>query len=220
MVELRAWMQKHAEIPTLLVSSVPAILPPVIGCAEYVMGVRPLQRVSSGLLRRCGRILARIQQKIALRMSFDHWPVFGATWHELVELFATRKQDIIILSGDVHFSYTMQAHRTLFATKKRPVLYQLVASPFRNVLEQRDKRLITRQAWIKRLIYGRLHTAMLPVRQMKGAKRVPHDMLFQNVVAVVTFCPQVGNKGNYGIQQVYLGVEKETLVIVGSVLVN
>ncbi len=94
MGELRIWMQEHTAVTTLLVSSVPAILPPLIGFAEYVMGVRPFQRASSGLLRGLGRVLARRQQKIALRMSFDHWPVFGATWYELVELLAARKRDI------------------------------------------------------------------------------------------------------------------------------
>src|SRR5947199_8070933 len=78
MVQLRAWMQEHTASTALLVSSVPALLPPVIGLAEYLMGVRPFQSVPSSLIRWLGKILAGIQQKLALRMSFDHWPVFGA----------------------------------------------------------------------------------------------------------------------------------------------
>ena len=210
MEELRAWMKEHTAVTTLLVSSVPAILPSLIGFAEYVMGARPFQRVGSPL-RRFGHMLAGMQQKVALRMSFDHWPVFGATWRELVTLFATRTTDIVILSGDVHFSYSIKARRTLFPSRRRPNLYQLVASPFRNELDQRDKRLITGQAWMKRAIYGGLHTAILPLRQKKSAKRVPHDMLFQNVVALVTFSPQAENKGQYAIRQVYLGVKNEVL---------
>ena len=217
MKELQIWMQDHAAHTTVLVSSVPAILPPMIGFAEYVMGVRPLQQASSGLLRRPGRVLAHMQQKIALRMSFDHWPVFGATWHELVALLSTRKHDIIILSGDVHFSYSISARRTLLPTKRRPALHQLVASPFRNVLEQRDKRLVVGQSWIKYGLYGGFYTAMLPLRLAKGARRVPHDMLFQNVVALVTFWPQPGNEGQYDIRQVYLGVKNEALEEVGSI---
>ena len=220
MEELRAWMKEHTEVTTLLVSSVPAILPSLIGFAEYVMGARPFQRRSAGPLRRFGHMLAGRQQKVALRMSFDHWPVFGATWHELIALFATRTSDIIMLSGDVHFSYSIKARRTLFPTKRRPNFYQLVASPFKNKLDQRDKRLISGTAWMKRAIYGGLHTVILPLRQKKGAKRVPHDMLFQNVVALVTLTPQTEKKGQYVTRQVYLGVKNDVLEEVGSIDVN
>jgi len=218
MVQLRAWMQEHAASTALLVSSVPAVLPPVIGFAEYVMGVRPFQSVSSSLVRRLGQILAGIQQKLALRFSFDHWPVFGATWHELIELLDTRKRDLVILSGDVHFSYAMSARRTFFPTKRCVALYQLVASPFKNTLEWRDKRLILGQAWIKRAIYGGLYTRMLPLLRTKGAKHVHFDMMFQNAIALVTFWPQ--SQGNYCIRQVYLGVKHKTLVEIGSTVVN
>lgn len=216
MEELRAWMKEHAEVTTLLVSSVPAILPSLISFAEYIMGMRPLHGNAVGPLQRFGHMLAGMQQKVALRMSFDHWPVFGATWRELVKLFATRTRDIIILSGDVHFSYAIQARRTLFPSRRRPTIYQLVASPFKNELEQRDKRLISGTAWMKRAIYGGLYTSILPMRQEKSTKRVPHDMLFQNVVALVTLSPQTHKKGQYAIRQVYLGVKNGKSEEVGS----
>ncbi len=220
MEELRAWMKEHAEVTTLLVSSVPAILPSLISFAEYVMGVRPFQGNAAGPLRRFGHMLAGRQQKVALRMSFDHWPVFGATWRELVKLFATSTKDIVILSGDVHFSYSIKARRTLFSTRRSPSIYQLVASPFKNELEQRDKRLISGTAWIKRAIYGGLYTSILPMRQEKSTKRVPHDMLFQNVVALVTFSPQTHKKGQYAIRQVYLGINDGKFEVVGSTDIN
>jgi phosphodiesterase/alkaline phosphatase D-like protein len=218
MEELRAWLNEHAAVTTLLVSSVPAILPSVIGFAEYVMGARPFLR--GGLLQRFGHRLAEMQQKVALHMSFDHWPVFGATWHELVDLLAARTRDSIILSGDVHFSYSIKARRMLFPTKRRPNIYQLVASPFKNALEPRDKRLISGTAWLKRAIYGGLYTAILPLRQRESAKRVPHDLLFQNVVALVTLSPQSEKKGQYVIKQVYLGIKDEVLEEVGFVDIN
>jgi hypothetical protein len=217
MVELRAWMQKHAAVTTLLVSSVPAILPPMIGLAEYVMGARPLLQARFGLFRRLGQVMARVQQKIALRMSFDHWPVFGGTWRELAALLAMRTADIVILSGDVHFSYAISARRTLFPGKNRPVLYQLVASPFKNDLALRDKRLVTEQSWIRRIVYGGMYMRVLPLYHARGEKRLPHDMLFKNVVALVTFWPCEGNEGRYTMRQVYLGVEGKKMVEVGSI---
>jgi hypothetical protein len=216
MMRLRNWMQEHDASTTLLVSSVPALLPPVIGFAEYIMGARPLQNISSGFLRRLGHLLAGGQQRIALRMSFDHWPVFGATWRELIALFATRKQDLVILSGDVHFSYAMSARRPFLRTKRQTALYQLVASPFRNKLEQRERSLILGQAWIKRAIYGGLYTRMLPLLRSKEAKRAPSGMLFQNVVALVTLWPQTQTEGKYSIRQVYLGVRENKLEEIAS----
>lgn len=222
MGELRTWMQEHDSSIVLLVSSVPVLLTPLIGFAEYLMGIRPLQRTPFGPLRRLGRYLSGIQQKLALSMSFDHWPVFAETWHEFVKLLATRRHDLVVLSGDVHFSYSIKAHRTSFHSRKRATLYQLVNSPFSNVLEPRDQRLILGQAWIKRMVYGGLHMRMLPLVRPKGAKPVSHDLLLQNTIALVTFQPQQveeKSEGEYNLQQVYLGVKGEVLEEIGSTTV-
>jgi len=136
----------------------------------------------------------------------------------LLDREPSRERDLVVLSGDVHFSYAMSARRTLFPTKRRPTLYQLVASPFKNTLAPRDKRLILGQSWIKRAIYGGLYTRMLPLLRTKGAKHVHFDMMFQNAIALVTFWPQ--SQGNYCIRQVYLGVKHKTLVEIGSTVVN
>ncbi len=117
MTQLHTWMQAHPASPALLVSSVPVLLPPVIGLTEYLMGVRPFQNVTSTPMHRLGKKLAGVQQRLASRMSFEHWPVFAATLHELIKLLDTRKHDLIILSGDVHFSYAMCARRTFFHHK-------------------------------------------------------------------------------------------------------
>jgi len=215
MKELHAWMQQHDSTPVLLVSSVPVLLTPFIGFAEYLMGVRPLHNAHSATIRGLGRYLARIQQKISLRMSFDHWPVFAATWREFVKLLQTRQHDIIVLSGDVHFSYSMAAYRGFSRFRKRATFYQLVASPFSNTLESRDKRLVAGQAWIKRFIYGGLHVRMLPLYHPKTTKHLSHDLLFQNTVALVTFQVSPSERG-LGFQQVYLGIKDGILQAVAT----
>lgn len=205
MEELRQWLQSHASTTVLLVSSVPILLSPVIGLAEYIAGIRPFQR---GPLQRLGRFLAKFQRRLAHRMSFDHWLVFSTAWRGLVNLLATRQRDIIVLSGDVHFSYAAQARRTILPSKKQATLYQLVASPFRNMLSNRDRDLILGQSLIKRLFYGGIHIAMIPLLRPWGTKHIPHDLLMQNTVALVTLWPQSagnGNAGSYRLQQVYLG---------------
>lgn len=222
MRELQNWMQDQDTTDVLLVSSVPVLLTPLIGFAEYLMGIRPLHNARFGPLRKSGYSLARIQHRLALSMSFDHWPVFVETWHEFVRLLNTRRHDIVVLSGDIHFSYSMAGQRTFFRARKRATVYQLVASPFNNVLEGRDKRLILGQAWIKRMIYGRLHVRMLHLARPQSTKRVSHDLLLQNTVALVTLLPENVEKrsGRYSIQQVYLGLREDVLQDVASTFIS
>ncbi len=205
MEELRQWLQNHDDTTVLLVSSVPVLLPPVIGLAEYTMGVRPFQH---GPLRQPGHLLAGFQRELAIGLSFDHWPVYASTWRELVALLAVRQRDIVVLSGDVHFSYAAQSRATLLPSKKHATLYQLVASPFRNRLSNRQRNLILDQSPVKRLFYGGLYSAIVPLLHPWGKKHIPHDLLMQNTVALVTLWPQSSdeNAGSYRLQQIYLGV--------------
>ncbi len=203
MSELEEWIKNHDTSTVLLVSSVPVLLPPLIGLAEYAMGIRPFHGT---FFRPVGHLLTRIQQRVTRHMSFDHWPVFVATWRELVKLLSHRRHDIVVLSGDVHFSYAAEAHRGLFHSKKLASLFQLVASPFANALDSRDAGLVRNQARVKRAIYGGLHIRMLHLTGTKAT--VARDLLMQNTVALVTFEPQSGssNKGRYSMRQVYLGI--------------
>ena len=85
MHDLTSWLQTQTHQPALLASSVPVLLPPVIGMAEYLMGIRPLQNSHFSLLRRLGLYMARLQLRMAIKTSFDHWPVFADTWHDLIQ---------------------------------------------------------------------------------------------------------------------------------------
>jgi hypothetical protein len=210
MSELQAWIKNHDTSTVLLVSSVPVLLPPLIGLAEYVMGVRPFHNTP---LRWLGHPIARIQQRATRRMSFDHWPVFAATWRELVKLLSYRKHDIVVLSGDVHFSYTAAAQHGIFHSRKRATLYQLVASPFSNALDSRDARLVLTQARLKRAIYGGLQTRVRRLASANAKAQVTHDILIQNTVALVTFEPHVSGpkEGIYSIKQTYLAVTDRQL---------
>jgi phosphodiesterase/alkaline phosphatase D-like protein len=208
MSELTAWIKEHDVSPVLLVSSVPVLLPPLIGFAEYLMGIRPFHNTP---LRWLGRQVARVQQRVTRRMSFDHWPVFAATWHELAKLLSRRKHDIVVLSGDVHFSYAAEARRGLFRSRKRAALYQLVASPFSNSLDSRDARLVLTQARLKQAFFGGLRTRLCRLTGANAKARVAHDILMQNTVALVTFEPgssghSSSDDGRYSITQTYLGV--------------
>lgn len=199
MSELRTWMRTTDTSLSLLVSSVPVVLPPVIGCAEYLMGIRLWQH-SAAPLRWLGLQLARIQQRLAIHMSFDHWPVFSATWRELMQSLDERQEDIVVLSGDVHFSYAIEARRAF--SKAR--LYQLVCTPFQNALSPGDQRKILAQARIGRLTYSGLHTRMLPMRRADNDERTQGDLLMDNSLALVTL--EFRENGTYDVRHEYFGV--------------
>jgi hypothetical protein len=214
MNELRTWMHTHSAGLLLLVSSVPVLLPPAIGLAEYVAGKRFWQK-SIAPLRWLGLRMARLQQKVALRTNFDHWPLYSATWQEFVHLLDECDQDILVLSGDVHFSYAMEAQRT---GRKRGHLYQFVCTPLQNVLTPNDRKLIERQAPITHMPYGGLHTHVLPLYTADMKARIPHDILFQNSLAIVKV--ETEGKGKYEVQQEYLGNVDGKAEVIGRTLVD
>jgi hypothetical protein len=220
MAELKDWLSAYDAEMVMLVSSVPVLLPPIIGYAEYMMG-RRIDPARSRSWRWPLRLLGHMQQKIATRTSFDHWPLFGATWKELVQLLALRRHEVLVLSGDVHFSYAMEGHLTEGAssaagtssstrTNRGACLYQFVCSPFENHLGTRSRRRILAQAWRQRATYGGLTTR---VRHLSGSgnrdqtrgnnKRIHHNLLFGNALATVTFQPTPN--GGYQVLQKYFG---------------
>ncbi len=207
MTTLQDWIQQHDDTVSILVSSVPIILPPIIGFVEYVAGVRFLQR-SMPPLRWLGRQLAHLQQHLANRMSFDHWPAYSQTWRELVQLLSKRQHDIVALSGDVHFSYSIEARAS-----RRARMLQLVSTPLENKLGVQDKQIIVRQSFLTRIWYGGLRMRMLSMLQANDNRPIQRGMLFQNALAYVTFSPN--QAGDYLVQQDYLAVVDGELQFVG-----
>lgn len=208
MQELASWMQLHDSSVSLLVSSVPVILPPLIGLAEYIMGVR----LWWFGLRWLGRTIGKIQQHIAIRTSFDHWPLFSETWRELIRILAKRKHDIIVLSGDVHFSYAMEARR-VFSKPEQARLVQLVSTPLHNELGRQSEQMVTGQARVTRTTYGGVHTQILQLHTPDNTRRTRYDMLFRNTIAYVTLIPDAVK--TYKVQQDYLVVEDDQIQVIG-----
>jgi phosphodiesterase/alkaline phosphatase D-like protein len=205
MVQLHDWIQKQNPDLSILVSSVPMVLPPLIGLAEYLMGIRLWQRT---LLRRLGLQLARLQQYVGLKISFDHWPLYSATWHEFMQLLCEDTRRVLVLSGDVHFSYAAKA----YLRHARSRIYQFVSTPLQNKLSRKDRSMIERQAIIKRASYGGVQTRMLPLTNAGGTQRVEGDLLFQNTLALVTVQPQEGDR--YDIQHEYFGIVNGQMEVV------
>lgn len=216
MGHISTWVQEQNAQRTglsILVSSVPVLLPPVIGLAEYIMSIR-LWHHGPALLRKLGLRLAHLQLRFAIKTSFDHWPTFAATWQELMQIVGKSQQDFLLLSGDVHFSYALEAHRP---GKRKPHLYQFVCTPLQNKLGKRDTKIILRQARVKWLCYGGLLTRILPLQDVHKRGRIHDDLLLQNALALVTI--QARGPQDYEVEQVYMGVFDGGMEAVGRTII-
>jgi hypothetical protein len=96
---------------------------------------------------RWGTVAARLGEKLRRGVDFDHWPAFRASFDELGELLtAVGSRDhapasITLLSGDVHHAYLAEVGFPSGAGVKSAV-HQAVCSPFRNALDQGERRVI------------------------------------------------------------------------------
>ena len=200
--EFRKWAATRQEGLLFVTSSVPILLPPVIGLAEYWAGKRLWYR-SNGPLCWLGCQLARVQQWFAEKARFDHWPLYEQSWHELLQIWREQQKDLFVLSGDVHFSYSVEATSPRADTSE-PCIYQLVSTPLQNELSRSDRRKIEIQSAIKQSTYGRLHTEIVPLEPLRQGVSLSHNLLFENVLAMVTLRFQAD--GTYHVQQEYLGL--------------
>jgi hypothetical protein len=213
MADLRCWLTERQEQPAIIASSVPVILPPVIGLAEYLTGVR-LWSKSISPLRWLGERLARLQLYLARRLKFDHWPIYSASWKDLLQAVKTHQGTTLLLSGDVHFSYTAEG-RVLFARSRKTRLYQLVSTPIENSLSYGDMRLIKGQSLIPRMIYGGLDTRILPLEITASDVHSQRHILFENTLAYITLQPDAS--GRYTIQQDYYGLVNGHLAVIARI---
>jgi phosphodiesterase/alkaline phosphatase D-like protein len=219
MADLQRWLATNDDAGiTLLVSSVPVLLPPAIGLSEYIMGKRPFYQQTQPL-RWLGQKLAHIQRKISAKMNFDHWPLYPITWHELIQILRMRKKDTLVLSGDVHFSYAIKAQYT--STSSHNQIYQFVSTPLQNALDNSSQQKIELQGRITTLSYGGLRNQILPLQETQPTKmytpHITHNLLMENAIAMVTI--QQDEKSTYQLQQKYMGIiDGELQVIARTVL--
>lgn len=96
-----------------------------------------------------GDAVARLSERIRQAVDFDHWAAFGFSFAKMAEMLrrtaagelGSPPASIVILSGDVHHAYLAEiAFRR--GSGARSAVYQAVCSPFRNPLDQRERRVI------------------------------------------------------------------------------
>jgi PhoD-like phosphatase len=177
------WIEERASEPCehlVLGTSLPFLLP---------RGADGLQRWDE---RVCaggwGRLAARVGERIRRALDLEHWAAFGASFAKLERLLgdvaAGRRgappATVVVLSGDVHYSYLARVERAGGAP-----IYQATCSPLRNPLE-RKLRLAGR------LVASRVGTAIgVALQRLAGVAdpafrwRLTHGPWFDNVVGTL-----------------------------------
>ena len=140
-----------------------------------------------------GRRAAEWAEGIRRSQDLDHWSSFRESFLELVGLIQAVASgekghppaSIIILSGDVHFGYLVEA--TFRDENVKSPVYQAVSSPFRNALPGQKARL-QRLSWTKPgELAGRILASLAGIEKEEVGWRLTHDKpWFSNHVATLT----------------------------------
>lgn len=184
-----AWVAQQAQVPAehlLVGTSLPYLLPPGIHDVEAWN-----EAVCAGAW---GSALARWAERVRQGLDLEHWASFGRSFEAMAELLrrvATRPHppaSVLLLSGDVHYSYLARASFDGAGTGASPVA-QVVCSPVRNPLGP-----VLRYA----NVLAQVGAAALVGRLLARAARVPRPPVrwavedgpwFANALATVTLGP-------------------------------
>ncbi|MET9337451.1 alkaline phosphatase D family protein [Nonomuraea sp. NPDC003804] len=151
-------------------SSIPFLLPE---------GVHYVQNWNEALCDgKWGKTVARLSEWFRQTFDLEHWAAFRRSFDDLARLLVKLGEPVLILSGDVHYSYLAQAPGPI---------YQIVCSPIRNPLSKalRLANIFT-QFGVATLIGGLLASlARLPRPPFRW--RVTKGPVFQNALAALEF---------------------------------
>ncbi len=138
------WLEQHlhGDFDHLLIgTSDPLLLAP---------GLHHIERWGEAICAGAwGERWAEWGEKLRRELDFDHWAAFGASFVRLSKLlgrvgageFGTAPASITVLSGDVHHAYLSEVAYPRSAGVESSV-WQAVCSPFRNALDDRERKVI------------------------------------------------------------------------------
>jgi hypothetical protein len=137
---------------------------------------------------RWGKRAANVAETIRQGLDLEHWAAFGRSFHALARLLqdtvqgarGTRPASVVLLSGDVHFSY--------LATVELPNdrrLYQVVCSPIRNPLGRGLRLLNGLAQFVVARWFGRLLARRAGVPDPPFRWQIEQGPWFDNAMATV-----------------------------------
>jgi hypothetical protein len=97
-----------------------------------------------------GKPFAWASEKLRREVDFDHWAAFGESFAKLRDLLhevaagerGKAPASIVVLSGDVHHAYLSEAGYPRNGSDERSPVYQAVCSPYRNPLDENERRVV------------------------------------------------------------------------------
>ena len=184
------WVLEHAEGDfdhVIFASTVPLLLSPGFHHLEAWS-----ERVADGAW---GGPMARLAERFRRSVDFDHWASFNRSFQamrELLEELASGRRgrapaSITVISGDVHHAYLVEVGLQNGGAKAESSVYQAVCSPYRNPLDNKERRVI-------RIGFSRpFKAAMEALSRAAGAQapgmswRLTDGPFFDNQVATIRF---------------------------------
>ncbi|MEV1178044.1 alkaline phosphatase D family protein, partial [Nonomuraea sp. NPDC049784] len=173
-----AWLEEQLAAPAerlIIGSSIPFLLPE---------GVHGVQNWNEALCDgKWGGLVRRWSEKFRQAIDLEHWAAFRRSFDDLARLLMRLGKPVLILSGDVHYSYLAKA-------RSGPV-FQIVCSPIRNPLSRllRWANVFT-QFRIATLVGGLL-SRLAGIPRPPFRWRVTKGPWFQNALATLTFPDEV-----------------------------
>jgi len=182
------WLEEHlrGDFDHLLIgTSDPLVLAPALHHAE-----RWGEAVARGAW---GGWAAAQGEKLRRAADFDHWAAFGESFERLTELlartgageFGEPPASITVLSGDVHHAYLAELGFPRSAGVKSHV-WQAVCSPFRNALDDRERKTIDLGDTKVPAAVFRTLARLAGVRRERVRWRLLEGPFYDNQVATLT----------------------------------
>jgi hypothetical protein len=138
------WIVEHSrgEFDHLVIAStLPVFLPD---------GIHHLEALNEALCEgRWGTTVARLSERLRRAVDLEHWAAFNQSFERLCGWLravgngaadAPSPATVVLLGGDVHNAYVSEIELAPSRTASR--VYQVVCSPFRNPLSQKERRIV------------------------------------------------------------------------------
>jgi hypothetical protein len=174
------WLEEHAEGDfdhLLLGTSLPLLLAPGMHYAESWN-----EAVCNGAW---GGAAAWAGEKLRQGMDLEHWAAFGTSLERVMALLrdvatgakGAAPASVVALSGDVHHAYLAEVGFPR-GTGARSAVYQAVCSPFRNPLDDHERRAIRFACSRAGTLLGRWLARSAGVGDPPVRWRFTHDEVF------------------------------------------
>jgi hypothetical protein len=139
-----------------------------------------------------GSLAARVGERLRQGLDLEHWAAFGASFERLSRLVeetaagrrGTAPASVIVLAGDVHFSYLAEVAHRRSAGVRSPV-YQATCSPLRNPLTRQLRSAARFSASRAGAAIGRALELSAGVHEPRIRWRLVHGPWFDNVLATL-----------------------------------